>query len=228
MSNISVFPSPYPERERSGDAAASHLIAPHGGELIDLLADADRAAELKAASRDWPSWDLTPRQFCDLELLLNGGFSPLTGFMEKADYDSVCERMRLADGTLWPIPVTARRHPAGGREAARGRDAGAARPRGGDARRPPRRGDVGARPRGRGRGGLRHHRHRSTPAVAHLLNQTNRRRRRRPPRGAPAPRRTTTSARLRQTPAELRAEFAREGWRRVVAFQTRNPMHRAH
>src|SRR3954462_6363151 len=76
MSNVSVFPIQHPERDRPGDGAVSHLIEPHGGELIDLLVDADRAAELKTASRDWPSWDLTPRQLCDLELLMNGGFSP--------------------------------------------------------------------------------------------------------------------------------------------------------
>ncbi len=57
------------------------LIAPHGGELVDLLVDEARAAELKGLSLDWPSWDLTDRQMCDLELLLNGGFSPLRGFL---------------------------------------------------------------------------------------------------------------------------------------------------
>ena len=56
-----------------------HLIEPHGGELVDLLVPEAEREELKAASRDWPSWDLTPRQICDLELLLNGGFSPLRG-----------------------------------------------------------------------------------------------------------------------------------------------------
>src|SRR6185295_4484221 len=75
------------------------------GHLCELLVSAERAAELKAASRDWPSWDLTPRQMCDLELLLSGAFSPLTGFLKKADHDSVCADLRLADGTLWPIPI---------------------------------------------------------------------------------------------------------------------------
>ncbi len=84
----------------------THLINPHGGSLTNLLVDSDRQVELKAASRDWPSWDLTPRQLCDLELLLNGGFSPLTGFMGKADFDRVVAEMRLADGTLWPMPIT--------------------------------------------------------------------------------------------------------------------------
>ena len=83
-----------------------HLIAPHGGTLVDLIVDEDRAAELKTASRDWPSHDLTPRQLCDLELLLNGGLSPLTGFMGRGDHERVCSDMRLADGTLWPMPIT--------------------------------------------------------------------------------------------------------------------------
>src|SRR5580692_12944690 len=87
-------------------ASTSHLIAPHGGELVQLQVPAARAAELKAQSKDWPSWDLTARQLCDLELLMSGGFSPLRGFMNRADYDGVCKDMRLANGTLWPMPIT--------------------------------------------------------------------------------------------------------------------------
>ncbi len=87
-------------------ASTSHLITPHGGELIQLQASPERALELKAHSREWPSWDLSPRQLCDLELLMNGGFSPLRGFMNRADYESVCHKMRLANGTLWPMPIT--------------------------------------------------------------------------------------------------------------------------
>ena len=77
------------------NATTSHLIAPHGGELIQLQVPAARAAELKAQSKDWPSWDLTARQLCDLELLMSGGFSPLRGFMNRADYEGVCHNMRL-------------------------------------------------------------------------------------------------------------------------------------
>jgi sulfate adenylyltransferase len=87
-------------------ASTSHLVRPHGGELVDLIVGPEKANELKAHSREWPSWDLTPRQLCDLELLLSGGFSPLAGFMTKADYESVCHNMKLANGTLWPIPIT--------------------------------------------------------------------------------------------------------------------------
>jgi len=87
-------------------ASTSHLIPPHGGELVQLIAQPERIAELKAHSKEWSSWDLTGRQLCDLELLLAGGFSPLRGFMTRADYEGVCHNMRLANGTLWPMPVT--------------------------------------------------------------------------------------------------------------------------
>jgi hypothetical protein len=53
---------------------SDHLNPPHGGVLVDLIVSPDRRAELRELSRDWPSWDLTPRQLCDLELLLTGGF----------------------------------------------------------------------------------------------------------------------------------------------------------
>ena len=80
-------------------------IHPHGGVLTDLSVDGARAEELKNASKDYPSLTLTQRQMCDLEMLLNGGFSPLKGFMNRADYEAVLEAMQLADGTLWPLPV---------------------------------------------------------------------------------------------------------------------------
>ncbi len=86
--------------------STSHIIAPHGGELTELMTTPERAAELKAHSREWPSWDLTPRQICDLELLMSGGFSPLQGFMNQGDYDGVCHNMRLSSGVLWPMPIT--------------------------------------------------------------------------------------------------------------------------
>ena len=84
----------------------SHLIPPYGGSLCDLVAAESRRSELQAASREWPSWDLKPEQLCELELLVSGAFSPLRGFMTRADHDAVVAGMRLADGTFWPVPVT--------------------------------------------------------------------------------------------------------------------------
>jgi len=72
----------------------------------ELYVAHDRVQEMKMAATELTSWDLTPRQICDLELLMNGGFNPLKGFLTEADYNCVVKNMRLADGTLWPIPIT--------------------------------------------------------------------------------------------------------------------------
>ena len=78
---------------------------PHGGALKELYLD-ERAAEAEQlAAGDFPSWSLTERQLCDLDLLCNGAFSPLTGFLTEAEHRAVCEGMRLTSGVLWPIPV---------------------------------------------------------------------------------------------------------------------------
>ena len=78
-----------------------HLITPHGGNLVDLTIDESRAVEVRERAREWPSWDLAERQICDLELLVNGGFSPLQGFMNREDYESVCEAYYNARITPW-------------------------------------------------------------------------------------------------------------------------------
>ena len=82
------------------------LKDPHGGVLKNLYLDEAGAKKEKARARDLPSWDLNMRQLCDIEMLLNGAFSPLEGFLGQQDYERVVADMRLADGTLWPIPVT--------------------------------------------------------------------------------------------------------------------------
>jgi sulfate adenylyltransferase len=84
----------------------SHLASPPGGSLVNLMASSERVAELKAQGREMPSWSLPPRSLADLELLLSGAFSPLTGFMGRSDCESVCRNLALADGTFWPLPLT--------------------------------------------------------------------------------------------------------------------------
>jgi len=205
----------------------SHLIPPHGGELINLNADVDRAAELKAQSRDFPSWDLTARHIRDLELLMNGGFSPLRGFMTRADYEGVCHNMKLTSGLLWPIPITLDVTESFANGLKQGSSKIALRDAEGvmlavlhveDVWKPDRKAEAEAV-------------FRTTsplhPGVNYLLNKEN-------PwyvggriEGLQSPSHYDFKN-LRLTPAELRVEFARLGWRRVVAFQTRNPMHRAH
>ncbi|HEX9728974.1 MAG TPA: bifunctional sulfate adenylyltransferase/adenylylsulfate kinase [Gemmatimonadales bacterium] len=203
-----------------------HLIAPHGGTLVNLVAEAGRTAELKDGSRDWPSWDLTERQMCDLELLMNGAFSPLTGFLTQADYAAVLADMRLADGTLWPIPITLDVSEVVGEGLKSGahlalRDAEGvmlAAVAVEDVWRPDREAEAAMV------FGTTNPEH---PGVAHLLNRSH-------PvyvggrvQGLQLPGHYDYRM-LRHSPAELRTEFAKRGWRRVVAFQTRNPMHRAH
>jgi ATP sulfurylase len=78
----------------------------HGGALKELYLTERKADEEKAKAKDYPSWDLTQRQLCDLDLLMNGAFSPLDGFLGKDDYESVCDNMRLTSGVLWPLPIT--------------------------------------------------------------------------------------------------------------------------
>ena len=86
---------------------SGNIIAPFGGQLIDLaVRDEEFKQELFHATKVIPSIQISPRSVCDLELLATGAFSPLDRFMGQADYESVLERMRLADGTLFPIPVT--------------------------------------------------------------------------------------------------------------------------
>jgi len=204
------------------------LVAAHGGTLVDLFATADRAAELRAASRDWPSWDLTARQQCDLELLMNGGFSPLTGFLGQADYRSVCESMRLADGTLWPIPVMldlpaafveANGVAPGATVALRdGEGVMLAALHVSEVWEPDR--DAEAE-QVFGTADLAH------PGVAAVVQRSHPVYAGGTVEGLQPPSHYDFKS-LRLTPAELRAEFGRLGWRQVVAFQTRNPMHRAH
>lgn len=173
-----------------------------------------------------PSWDLSPRQLCDIEMLLSGAFAPLKGFLNQADYDSVLATMRLADGNLWPMPITldvsARfaeslqlgetlelRDPEGVLIAtlqlesiwAPNKDLEALKVFGSN--------DP------------------LHPGVYYLHHQA----------GAIYLGGTLTAVELpehydyrqhRHTPAELKALFKKLGWHKVVAFQTRNPMHRAH
>jgi len=83
----------------------SGLITPHGGKLIDRIADDARSDTLKAEAGSLKRIDLSAKQSCDLEMIGMGAFSPLTGFMGKADFESVCKDMKLASGDIWPIPI---------------------------------------------------------------------------------------------------------------------------
>ncbi|MDB5325212.1 MAG: sulfate adenylyltransferase, partial [Phycisphaerales bacterium] len=81
------------------------LVAPHGGSLVNRILSADAAEKAKAAAKGLTQVTLSLREQGDWELLAIGGFSPLKGFMGQKDFTRVCNEMRLADGTVWPIPV---------------------------------------------------------------------------------------------------------------------------
>lgn len=81
------------------------LIKPHGKKLFNGYCDNIETTQIKNQAINFQSWTLTDRQLCDLELILNGAFSPLDGFMNQEDYNSVLENNRLVDHTVWSIPI---------------------------------------------------------------------------------------------------------------------------
>lgn len=204
------------------------MPAPHGGVLQDLVArDASLKDQLlaEAQSDKLVKWDLTARQICDLELILNGGFSPLDGFLTEKDYLSVVNDSRLADGTLWTIPITfdvdekfAQNVSANQRIVLLQDDEiPLAILTVKDIYQP----DKKLEAKKVFRGDPEH------PAINYLFNTA----------GAyyiggsleaiQLPQHYDYPG-LRKTPAQLRLEFQSRQWDRIVAFQTRNPMHRAH
>lgn len=208
------------------DAAATPLNPPHGGVLKERYLPRDEAIALKQRSAGLPAVDLDTRQLCDLELLLNGAFSPLEGFLTQRDYTRVVDELRLSDGTLWPIPVTLDVSEAFAERLAPGSEVVLRDVQGvplavldvEDIYRPDREHEAlkvfGTTDR-------------AHPGVAELLERY------RPVnlggsvRGIQPPSHYDFAA-LRDTPRSLRAWFESQGWHRIVAFQTRNPMHRAH
>ncbi|PBP28455.1 ATP sulfurylase [Diplocarpon rosae] len=202
---------------------------PHGGQLKDLLArDLPRQSELDAEAGKLPAIVLSERQLCDLELILSGGFSPLEGFLNEKDYNGVVENNRLADGNLFSMPITL---DVGGEQIK----------------------ELGIKPKARLT--LRDFRDDRNLAIITVddVYQPDKAKEAKLVFGGdaehPAVKYLNNTAReyyvggkieairrlehydyvaLRYTPAELRLHFDKLGWSKVVAFQTRNPMHRAH
>jgi len=199
------------------------LVTPHGGTLVDRLVPESEAAAFAARAASLPTLPLDAREQADLELIATGAASPLTGFLGKADYQSVLDRMRLSDGTVWSLPFTLAVDEA--TKVAVGEERGLV--------------DANGRLWGtiiitdvftrdplvesRAIYGTDEAAH---PGIAYLLG--------RPkqlvggsvrvlPLGDDRP-----FLDYRFTPRELRAKISALGWRRVAGFQTRNPIHRAH
>jgi sulfate adenylyltransferase len=210
-----------PEHQMSSDG----LIPPCGGRLVNLLVEEPERARLQEQARRLVRVRLGEREQCDLELLAVGAYSPLTGFMGQADFESVCDRMRLSTGLPWSIPIIC---------PVASDIAGAIEPG-----QPVALTDQRDRPlailtvsekyphdkrkeleRVYGTTDPAH------PGVAATLAQGDvclagslR---------VLTPRYEPEFPQYRLTPAQTRTIFAERGWRTVVAFQTRNPIHRAH
>ena len=199
---------------------------PHGGDLKNLYLSAEAAAAEKQAAREYASWDLTERQLCDIELLLNGAFSPLEGFLNQDDYDSVVKSMRLSSGVLWPMPITLDVSDAFASDIKAG-DKLALRDLEGVIIASLEVGDIWTPDKKAEAKGVFGSNDETHPAVHYLNNVAG-------PvyvggrlSGVAKPTHYDFKY-LRDGPREMRDRFEKLGWRKVVAFQTRNPMHRAH
>ena len=202
----------------------TETIAPHGGHLVDLLVSGPDAEQAADEARQHPKVPLGPREQADFEMLATGAMSPLTGFATEKDYRSVLDDMRLSSGLVWSIPVSLSVDDDGLKRIGRADEVALT---------------IGDEPAGilQVEEVFRRDREaeaesvfqttdRSHPGVAALdragdwlLGGRVR---------AFAVPRHDTFVEHRRTPAETRAAFAERGWRKVVGFQTRNPVHRAH
>jgi sulfate adenylyltransferase len=193
---------------------------PHGGQLVNRRLEADEAGAL--GSSPLPSLALTAAEAADLRALATGAYSPLTGFMGAKEHLSVTEQMRLPDGTLWPIPVCLG-IPDGvpvdsGRLALRGER--------GELLGVLEVAEVFERDRAAEAELVYGTTDPAHPGVARVLGAPSRAVAG-PVQALVAPLEGPVGARA-LTPAQTRAAFAERGWRSVVGFQTRNPVHRAH
>ena len=188
----------------------------------------ESARKLKVEAADLTSHDLSPRRICDLELPMNGGFNPLKGFLSEADYDGVLGNMRLADGTLWPMPITL----DVSEEFANGIELGqdiALRDQDGMIYATMTVTDRWVPNKSRDAENVFGADDDVYPAVNYLHNVTGKVYLGDPATGIQPPVHYDFRGR-RDTPNERRACFRKLGWRRIVivALQTHNPLHRAH
>ena len=198
----------------------------HLAPIPELYVSADSALKMRAEAGRLLSLDLSPRQICDLELLMNGGFHPLKGFLGRKDYDSVVSTMRLASGALWPIPVTLDVSEAFAAKVEPGQDI-ALRDQEGVILATMTVSDNWTPDKALEAVGVFGADDMAHPGVAYLHRRAGPVYLGGPVTGLQPPVHYDFKGR-RDTPNELRAYFRKLGWTRVVAFQTRNPLHRAH
>jgi sulfate adenylyltransferase len=198
--------------------------APHGGSLANLLVDEQRAAMLKEIAMNLPDITLNDRQLCDLELLATGAFSPLAGFMTRSDYESVLDRMRLQNDLLWPIPICLDVNELQARNLEAGQSVALRDPEGYllavmhiE--------DIWSFDRKKEALQVYGTQDQAHPAADYLFNQSGGTYIGGPLEVLSLPLHFDFKQ-LRMTPAETRAAFEKLGWKRILAFFTRNPIHR--
>lgn len=203
------------------------LIQPHGGTLTARLVTGAQAESLKKDAAGLPKITLSAKQSCDLELMANGGYSPLTGFMGQADFESVCKSMKLASGHVWSIPILLA-------------VAKASAPKVGDR-------VALMAPNGTLQGVMtvkevfNHDKALEIPNVFRTEDPAHPGVKQVQDEGDTCLAGPVEALTLcvdpsgpeafmpqRLTPAQTREAFTAKGWKTVVAFQTRNPIHRAH
>lgn len=200
-------------------------IKPHGGTLVNRILTGQAGEEALKRAEALPRLILDRWEVSDLELIANGAFSPLTGFMNKADYENVVNNIRLADGTVWSIPIVLGVTPqeaeqlAGGREAALYDEEGELRGLIMVAEKFEYHKEIEAqkvyRTTDEAHPGVKRVLERDQYLVGGEISVLN--------RSKPG-----LFPEMYLDPAETRQAFADKGWKRIVAFQTRNPIHRAH
>jgi sulfate adenylyltransferase len=200
------------------------LIRPHGGTLVNREVTGLERERLIEASAGMPSLSLTAREISDLEMIATGAYSPLEGFLCESDYRSVRANMRLSNGTAWPIPVTLSATDEQASLLREGEDVALYQ----DTRLlgvlhlaekyrydKGREAELVYRTTDAAHPGVRALYDQGEWLLGGRISLVNRQR-------------ELSFARYRRDPAETRSLFRQRGWRRVVAFQTRNPVHRAH
>ena len=207
------------------------LISPHSGSLINRLRTGPAAEALKNEAKSLRSITLSQKQSCDLEMITIGAFSPLQGFMGKADFERVCREMKLAapgcDGDVWPIPILLAVNKA---DAPKQGERVALKTPGGQLQAVMTVNEVFAHDKKLEIPSVFRTEDPAHPGVKQVMDEGD------TCLGGPVesvivcPDPSGPEAFLdrRLTPAQTRAEFEKRGWKTTVAFQTRNPIHRAH
>ena len=193
---------------------------------MKLLVEQNKLTQVKLEASKYLTHTLTDRQLCDIELILNGGFSPLTGFLNKSDYQCVLDSLRLSDGSVWPIPITldvnkklADSISIGDNLSLKDKEGFLIAILNLESKWSPDKSEEAKKIFG-----TTDEKH---PGVNFLLNKSNNWYLGGSLKGVVLPKHYDF-LNLRQTPNKIKANFTDLGWEKIVAFQTRNPMHRAH